>query len=321
MRTPIFLSLSLALLLAMIIAGVAVGPSGLIGPGRVAAELLHGGLGGVERYRLVRTLAAALLGAGLAASGLTLQYTLRNPMADPYLLGVSTGAAFGVVLLLYFAPNPHAALVYWMGLLWGLIAFLIVIGLGAYMGAGPNSLIVAGVSVSYGFFGLIVLLMSRSPEAQRFGFTWLFGTVAYVTPRILLYTAAITGASVAGMALLRRGLYALILGDEVAESLGVDVARLRLAAVSLASAASSSLVAMSGPVGFIGLAAPWAVRLAIGSRYGSALAASIVVGAASGVGSDLAVRIIGGGAEIPLTAVTALFGAPVLFYLSRRTGW
>ena len=320
-RTPVFLALSLTVLLVSLALGLSVGSSGILSPARALESLLVGQVSGVLQYRLIRTLAAALLGAGLAGSGLTLQYTLRNPMADPYLLGVSTGAAFGVVLVYVVNPMPHPLLVYWMGLLWGLIAFLIVVGLGAYMGAGPNSLIVAGVSVGYGFFGLIVLLMARSPEAQRLGFTWLFGTVAYVTRQILEYTAAIVAAATAGMALLSRALYTLILGDEVAESLGVNVARLRLAAVTLASLASSALVAMSGPVGFIGLAAPWAVRLTIGSRYSTALAASLLLGASTAILSDVAVRIVGRGAEIPLTAVTAIFGAPVLFYLSRRTGW
>jgi len=314
----IFLVILLALLFT---AGVSVGSAGRTSPLRALHALLKGGGGPILHYRLLRTSAALVLGAGLASSGLTMQYALRNPMADPYLLGVSTGAAFGVVLLFSFTRNPRPELVYVNGLLWGVIAFLIVIGLGAFMGAGPTSLIVAGVSVSYAFFGLIILLISRSASAQRINYTWLFGTVAYPSRTTLLATSAIIAATTILMFAAGNRLYALVLGDEVAESTGVSVARLRLAAVALSSAAASSLVAMAGPVGFIGLAAPWAVRLAIGSNYRAALAGSMLLGGIAGIGSDLAVRIIGGGSEIPLTAVTALFGSPILFYLSRRTGW
>ena len=316
------LSLSLlAVLTALFIAGLSVGSSGTVSPLEAVRSLLAGTPSAILRYRLLRTTAAIVLGAGLAGSGLTMQYALRNPMADPYLLGVSTGAAFGVVLVFTVARTPRPELVYMSGLLWGTIAFLIVIGLGAFMGAGPTSLIVAGVSVSYAFFGLIILVLSRSPAAQRVNYTWLFGTVAYTSKHILLATTTIVAAVTLLMLAIGGQLYTLVLGDEVAESTGVNVPRLRLAAVALSSAGASALVAMAGPVGFIGLAAPWAVRLAIGSRYRIALAASLLLGGVAGLGSDLAVRIIGGGAEIPLTAVTALFGSPVLFYLSRRTGW
>ncbi|MCE4624611.1 MAG: iron ABC transporter permease [Desulfurococcales archaeon] len=301
-------------------AGVSVGSTGVSNPLDSIRSLGHGG-DPIVIYRLTRTVAAALLGLGLSVSGLTLQYTLRNPMADPYLLGVSSGAAFGVLVLYLFSPTPPPTLVYASGLLWGFIAFLIVIGVGGFIGGGPTSLIVAGVSVGYGFFGLIVLAMAHMPGAQRFSFIWLFGTVAYVTRETLLVTAAIVISGTAGLAAYSQKIYTLILGDEVARASGVDVERLRLVAAFLASSIAASLVALAGPVGFLGLAAPWATRLAIGSNYRRALAGSMILGAGAAVASDLVVRLMSGGGEIPLTAVTALFGAPILFYLSKRTGW
>ncbi len=317
----ILLSLLLAVLLLAIV-GLEVGPTGTIPLSEVLSALKgeQTAVSAIVRYRAMRTLAALILGAGLGASGLTLQYALRNPMADPYLLGVSTGAAFGVVLLFTVVPTPHPVIVYFFSMLWGIISFLIVIGVGAYMGAGPTSLIVAGVSVNYGFFGLIVLLLTKTPEAQRFSFTWLFGTVAYATSRTVLITAIIVVISILLMLLMSGKMYTLILGDEVSLSMGVNVVYLRLASVAVASVAGAALVALAGPVGFIGLAAPWAIRLALGSRYLDALIGSILLGGVAAITSDLAVRVIGGG-EIPLTAVTALFGAPILFYLSRKTGW
>lgn len=318
------LILILSLLIGVVVlslVSLSIGPAGKISPFEAARQLVAGNPSPVLHYRMLRTLAAMVLGAGLASSGLTMQYALKNPMADPYLLGVSTGAAFGIVIVLSLSKNPSPLAMYMSGLAWGTIAFLIVIGLGAYMGAGPTSLIVAGVSVGYAFFGLIILVLARSPAAQRVNYTWLFGTVAYPTRTTLWVTAAIVAACIGLMVALAPRLYTLVLGDEVSESLGVNVGRLRLAAVSVSSAAASALVAMAGPVGFIGLAAPWAVRLAIGSRYAQALLGSVLLGIIAALGSDIAVRIVGGGSEIPLTAVTALFGSPVLFYLSRKTGW
>ncbi|MCE4628329.1 MAG: iron ABC transporter permease [Desulfurococcales archaeon] len=318
------LLLSIFLLIGVValsLVSLSIGPAGNLSPLDVARQLVTGNARPILHYRMLRTLAAIILGAGLASSGLTMQYALRNPMADPYLLGVSAGAAFGVVVVLSVSRNPNPLAMYLSGLAWGTIAFLIVVGLGAYMGAGPTSLIVAGVSVGYAFFGMIILMLARSPAAQRVNYTWLFGTVAYPTRITLWVTGAVVAASIALMVALAPRLYTLVLGDEVSASLGVNVGRLRLAAVSVSSAAASALVAMAGPVGFIGLAAPWAVRLAIGSRYLEALAGSTLLGMIAALGSDIAVRIVGGGAEIPLTAVTALFGSPVLFYLSRRTGW
>lgn len=328
-RTILLISILFSPVLLSLL-GLIVGTTGLIPPGSMVRLILHPGntnsippvLRGILRYRLLRTLAAVVVGASLGASGLTYQYALRNPLADPYLLGVSTGSAFGVVLWLYTGHHGGPFEAYMLSLAFGILSFAVVAGIGYYTGGSPAGLIVAGVSVSYTFLGLIVILLARLPGTGRVGFNWLFGTVAYPLPREILYTALILAASMLGLILLSPRLYTLILSDKVSESMGAEPRKTRIASLTLASMAAAGAVALSGPVGFIGLAAPWISRLTLGSNYTRVLAASTALGASLAVGSDILVRLIAAGSgEIPLTAVTALYGGPILYYLSRRTGW
>ncbi|MEB3789549.1 MAG: iron ABC transporter permease [Desulfurococcales archaeon] len=320
MKNNFFLLAILPLIvLGLFLLGLSYGTTGIIGL-RGILDWVKGSDNGVLSYRFIRTLAALVVGAALGSAGLTYQFSLRNPLADPYLLGVSTGSAFGVVLAL-ITSGPSPGTVYLYGLIWGIVAFLIVAGIGAYVKSGPTSLIVAGVSISYSFFGLIIIMINMFPEAQMISFTWLFGTVAYALKTYLAVTATLTIVSISYMFLYRRSIYALILGDSTAKSMGVDVEKVRLYTIIFASLSAVGAVALAGPIGFIGLAAPWTARLIFGSRFSTVLYASIMLGMASTVASDLIVRALSFNGEIPLTAVTALFGGPLLFYLSRRTGW
>ncbi len=316
----LFLALSLATLLALLLMSLAIGPYHELGLADVLKDLLDGRTGGVAGYRLTRTLAAAILGAGLGGAGLAMQYALRNPLADPYLLGVSSGAALGVVRAYALTPHPGPVLVYSFALAFGGAAFATVLAIAWRTSLTPSSLIVAGVSVSYTLMGPTIILLYKVVETGQ-PFLWLFGTVAYTPRNLLAATAILVATSILVLAIVRNQAYTLILGDEVSKSLGVNVSRLRVVMLAAASTATSGLVAMAGPVGFIGLAAPWMSRLALGANYGVALAASIIVGADLGLASDIVVRLVGGSTELPLAAVTALFGGPILFYLTRRSGW
>ncbi|MEB3764796.1 MAG: iron ABC transporter permease [Desulfurococcales archaeon] len=320
MKNIVFLLAILPLTVVILfMLGLAYGTTGIVGLGEIVSWI-QGDNNGVLTYRFIRTLSALVVGAALGSAGLAYQFSLRNPLADPYLLGVSTGSAFGVVLAL-ITSGPSPSMVYLYGLIWGIVAFLIVAGIGAYVKSGPTSLIVAGVSVSYSFFGLIIIMINMFPEAQMVSFTWLFGTVAYVLKTYLIVTVILTLVSILYLFLYRRSIYALILGDSTAKSMGVDVEKVRLYTIIFASLSAVGAVALAGPIGFIGLAAPWTARLIFGSRFSTVLYASIMLGMASTMASDLAVRALSFNGEIPLTAVTALFGGPILFYLSRKTGW
>ncbi len=276
---------------------------------------------GVLSYRARRTLAALIVGAGLGASGLAMQYALRNPLADPYLLGVSSGAALGVLIAYALRPSPGPYMIFSLALALGVTAFSIVLLLGATAGGTPAAMIVSGVSVSYAFMGASIFLMVRELSTIQGSMLWLFGTVAYVTGDFLTYTTAIVLTGSLILLALSAKAYTLVLGDEVSTSLGVNVKRLRIYLLTVSSIMASVLVALTGPVGFIGLVAPWISRLAVGSRFSLALAASIMTGAALTLASDVTVRMVASPSEVPLTAVTALFGGPVLFYLTRKTGW
>jgi len=276
---------------------------------------------GVLAYRAYRTAAAILVGAGLAASGLTVQYALRNPLADPYLLGVSAGAALGVIGVYALTPSPSPALIYTAALAAGTLAFALVLGVGYRIGSSPTALIVAGVSISYAITGATIILMIRLADRLPYAFAWLFGTVAYPVRTHLAATAGITLGGIIILALLAPRLYTLILGDEVSTSMGIDVKRLRLAALGASAAIAAGLVALAGPVGFIGLVAPWMARMIYGSKYQTVLARSIIIGASLAIASDILARTVVQPGEAPLTALTALFGGPLLFYLSKKTGW
>lgn len=316
-----FLATSILLLAILLLSSLSIGPYKGIGLMEALRVLVHGGMGrGVAEYRLTRTIAALVLGSGLGASGLAMQYALRNPLADPFLLGVSSGAAFGVVLAYALNPHPEPLLIYLLALAMGGVAFLTVLAIAWRTSLSPTSLIVAGVSVSYTLMGPTIILLYKVVQTSQ-PFLWLFGTVAYTPRTLLTATTLVVLTSIIVLAIVSEQAYTLILGDEVSESLGVKVARLRVIMLTASSAAASALVAMAGPVGFIGLAAPWISRLALGASYGTVLASAVIVGADLGLASDIVVRILGGPTELPLAAVTALFGGPILFYLTRRSGW
>ena len=307
--------------LAVVFASLSVGPFRGAGPLEVLGLLL-GRPAGASRYvivyRLMRTAAAALLGAGLAASGVSLQYTIRNPLVDPYLAGVAPGALLGVTAGLLLGKSSPLVL-YGLAMLGGFATLVLVVGLAAAMGGSPVNIIVVGVTVSYVLSGLTMLLTIMLGPKIPGVLYWMFGSVAFVTWPLLLKTSAIALPCIAGIALMSRSINTFLLGDEVAESLGVRVRAVRLATFVLASSATSALVAMSGPVGFVGLVSPWVARRLVGSRFPASLAASVVIGAELTMVADVVARVIIYPSEAPLTAVTSIFGAPVLAYMLVAT--
>lgn len=288
-------------------------------------ELMDVALNGsaVERaileYRAWRTLSAAILGAGLAAAGLTMQRILANPMADPYVLGISSGAALFYLLSIAIGISS-VPLWYLSAFAGGSLTFLLVIGISWALGMSSLALVVAGIAISYMFSGLSVTLMILLGPQLPFAISWLFGSVAYAERKVIIASTAITVLGIAIIFANRRGLTSLLVGEDVSAAHGVNVRVLRLSSSIASALIVTSLVTAAGPVGFIGLTAPWMSRFLIGSSFSSSLAASLLIGALLGLAADVAVRLIGGGAEIPLTAITSLVGAPLLVYLSVKGG-
>jgi iron complex transport system permease protein len=263
---------------------------------------------------------ALLVGAMLATAGGAYQGVFRNPLADPYLLGVSAGAALGVLLsyMLGYAPEP--ILLYTVAFLSGLAGFGVVLGVSLFMSLTPTGLIVAGVSVSYVLAGLSMVIISRLIERIPMAYSWLFGTVAYVGLKELAYTATAVALGLGVIALLARRVNTLMLGEDVSRSMGVNPGMVRVSVAVASSLAASSIVAIAGPVGFLGLAGPWMARMLFGSLFTRSLPAAVLSGGLLALLSDTTVRLIAAPGELPLTAVTAFYGGPILFYLTLRSG-
>ena len=284
------------------------------------------------RLRLPRVLLAAVVGAALSVAGATLQALLRNPLADPFVFGLSGGAALGTAAaaVLGGATLGEAASVF--GLLPGqiaacagaLVAAAGVFSLGRAHGqlVPERALLVGVVFNSFASAAVIGLQAVLAPERTQAILLWLSGTLGYEPPSVILTAAATVLVSSAALTAMAGKFNLLALGDDAAASLGVDVGLTRAVAFALASVAVGAAVALTGLVGFAGLVVPHAVRLITGPDHRLVLPASALGGAAFLVLADAAARLLfrGLGTEPPVGAVTALVGAPmfVLLLRSRR---
>jgi iron complex transport system permease protein len=312
-----------ALVLGLFAASLLTGPAGF-GPGESLAGLLAGRGEAttlvMREIRLPRALLAALIGAGLGLSGAALQGYLRNPLAEPGLLGISAAAALGAALALYTGLAAAFALALPMGALAAAaLATLLVQGL-AGAGSGSITLILAGIAVSSlaGALTALVLNLSPNPFAASEIVTWMLGSLA---DRSMLHVALAAPFIVAGMGLLLvlgRALDALTLGEEAAASLGVTLGRTRTLAVLGTALAVGAGVAVAGAIGFVGLVVPHLLRPLVGALPSRLLPASALGGAALLLAADLAVRLIAPDRDLKLGVLTALLGAPFFLWLVWR---
>jgi iron complex transport system permease protein len=271
----------------------------------------------VIEERLWRTLAAVVTGIGLSAAGATLQFVLKNPLADPYILGVAGGS--GLAVLLAIAYNLTSPLVtYAVALIGGLAAFGLVLLFSSIAGSSPFSIVLSGVAVGYLTWAFSMLVMINNSEKIAGGMLWLFGTVAFSTRSEVVYSVTIVVVALVVLTLFGNRIGKLILGDEVAESLGVNVRATRVIAIVGAALATSAAVALSGPIGFVGLVAPWAAREAVGSRFLRFLATSAVIGAILLTFADVSIRAAFSPLEVPLTSIVAIVGVPVMIYIIKE---
>lgn len=274
----------------------------------------------LSEIRLPRALLGVTVGATLGLSGAALQGFLRNPLAEPGLLGASSSAALGAVLMLYTglsAVLPVALPV--AGIVGSAIGLMLVILL-ARGGAGTLTLILAGVAVNTlaGALTALALNLAPSPYAAMEIVFWLLGSLA---DRSLEDVAVSTPFMVVGWILLLRlgrGLDALSLGEEAAGSLGLDIFRLRLTMILGVGLSVGASVSVSGSIGFVGLVVPHLLRPLIGYRPGLLLPASALGGAALTLTADITVRWVSAGHELKLGVITALVGAPFFLYLLVR---
>ena len=331
-RTAIVLGGGAVLLAGAVLAAVALGTSG-VGPGDAAAIVLHRltGIGSVTwpaasevivwELRLPRVVAAMTVGAGLATAGAVFQALLRNPMADPYIIGTAAGASLGAVVALLlpfaFAGWLGLGLVQLFAFAGGLATVLAVYAVARGRGGTPVvTLLLAGYAVSSLLAAGVALLMFVSGDRLAAVVSWLLGSLAGASWERLALAAPLIGISFGLLALRWRALNVLLLGEQPAAHLGVDVEREKRILTGLAALATTAGVAISGTIGFVGLVVPHLLRLAFGPDHRLLLPASMVYGAALLVLADLGARLAGG---IPVGVVTAFVGAPFLLWLLRRS--
>ncbi len=273
----------------------------------------------VREIRLPRILLAMLVGAALGVSGATLQALLRNPLADPYVLGISSGAALGSIVALWVGGRMAAAspVVAFGG---ALLTMTWVYLLGRRGGRlASYTLLLAGV-ITASFLSAVILfiltlLSTRDVRGTAF---WLMGDLSVVTEpqlKVLLPTIAL---AIAVLYAFAKDLNVLLLGEEEAAHLGVNVGRVETAAYILASLLTGVAVSVSGAIGYLGLLVPHLGRMLVGSDHRMLLPTAALGGAIVLVVSDTLARTVVSPAELPVGAVTAVAGAPVFIYLLRR---
>jgi iron complex transport system permease protein len=319
----------IVLVLASAVLAITFGPADLA-PGEVWSTVLHHfGLVAdrpvsvlrdaiVWELRLPRVLAALGVGAGLALAGTVMQVLTRNPLADPYLLGLSSGAALGAVIFLLAGAALLMPLGAFIGSLAALgLALLIAQLLG---GATPSRAILAGICIAAlaSAATSLVIFWSATGDSYREILSWLMGSLSGT----IWSDAALVGIALlicAPIILMSgRGLDAFAFGDASAASLGIDVGRLRWVLLGATALLTGVMVAIGGAIGFVGLVVPHAVRLAVGSRHRVLLPMSMLVGSIFMLWTDTAARTLFEPRELPVGIVTALIGAPIFLMILLR---
>ena len=284
--------------------------SGLFDPTASSAML-------IRDLRLPRALAAFACGGLLALAGALMQVLLRNPLADPYILGISGGAGVGALLAIFFGLS--VAGLNGFAFAGALLAILLVFGLAHGDGSWTQTrLLLTGVMVAAGCGAMITLLLSIAPEERLRGMLfWLMGDFSQgVNP-----TYALAGLAVLGLLAtpLARDLNVLIRGSDTAKALGVSVSFVRVAIYVLASMATAVSVTTAGSVGFVGLVVPHFMRMIVGNDQRVLLPTSMLAGGIFLVLADTLARVFIAPQQLPVGVVTALIGVPVFLFLLNRT--
>jgi iron complex transport system permease protein len=330
-----WIALASLLLVCSLLVGVMIGPAG---PAwwRVPLELInrlpffsiHSGLTDTDwsivwQIRAPRVVLAALVGSMLSIAGASYQGVFRNPLVDPYLLGVAAGAGLGATIVItvnrsgtstwWIDPLPLAAFI------GGLIAVIATYLVGT-TGKGERSsisLVLSGVAVTSLATAAQTFLLQRNSDVVRQVYSWILGRLSSATWSDVRLVIPYVVLSTIALLLHRRLLDVLRVGDDEASALGVNVSRVRLVVVIAATLGTASVVAVSGLIGFVGIIVPHAVRLIVGTSYRVVLPVSLLFGAAFLILADIPGRVLDNPAETPIGVVTAFLGAPFFLLILR----
>ncbi|MBY4209310.1 iron chelate uptake ABC transporter family permease subunit [Rhodococcus fascians] len=329
---PLLLAGSALLVLSIGVA-VTIGPANVSVPDVYRVILAHMGIGssGVGRIqdgivwelRLPRTLLAAVCGAGLALCGAIMQSLLRNPLADPFVLGISSGASTGAVLVAVLGVGGGALSLSTGAFAGALLSFVLVMLLAAGAGGGNDRVVLAGVAGTQLFSALtsFIVISSADAEQTRGVLFWLLGSLSGAdwTDVVLCGSVALLGMVVC--LFNTSALDAFTFGHDAAASLGVPVKWVRILLLVITALITASLVSAAGAIGFVGLVLPHAARFLVGARHRRLLPTTVVIGAIFMVWVDTIARTLFAPQEIPVGVVTALIGVPafalILFRLRR----
>jgi iron complex transport system permease protein len=330
-RPGLIAALGIVALLVLLIAGVSLG-SVRIDPGDTVGVILwrllgidtgHAWTAATETIvwdlRVPRVLTAMLVGAGLAVAGATLQGVVRNPLADPYILGTASGAALGAaigVLVPVHLVMVEFGVVNGLAFAGAMLTAYLVLRVGGAGAAGLTRLLLTGYAVSSVLAALLTMIMYLSGSNLREIFSFLLGGLGGASwSRLAVAAPLILGATVV-VGLRSRSLDGFLLGDATAVHLGFDVRRERRILLAAASLATAAAVAISGLIGFVGLVVPHGVRMLTGPSARRLIPLSAIFGAVLLSAADLVARLAG---DIPVGVVMALIGAPFFLFLLTRT--
>lgn len=334
---PVVLAVLAVILAGSLIVAVGVGTVGV--PVGTTARLLWAAITGgvvdaddagayrvIWDIRLPRVLLAVVVGAGLASVGVLIQAMVRNALAEPFVLGISTGASVGATAVTLFGALAGFGLYALSAgaFLTALAATLIVyVAAGGRKRATPLRLVLTGTALSYGFSALTMVLIFNAPngDAARSALFWLLGSLAGANWLSLPIAGAVVLAGIAVSLAYAGKLNALSMGDEAATTLGVNVRRLRALLFVLSAAMTGVLVAVSGAVGFVGLMVPHLVRMVVGADHRRVLVIAPMAGAVFVVWVDVAARVLAAPEELPLGVITAAIGVPCFLWLMRSRAY
>ena len=290
-------------------------------PGLVEADWSSGRAAIVWEIRLPRALLAALVGAGLALVGAVLQSVTRNPLADPHLLGISSGGAFGAILaLLHTGMFLGPATVPVMAFLGALAATALVLSLASFANAtSADRLVLTGVAVSFIVMSLAnALIFLGDPRASHTVVFWMLGGLGLAQWSYLLFPAGVLLVAGIWLRTVASSLNAMTIGDETAATLGIPVARFRLAVFVAGALVTGVMVAYSGVIGFVGLMIPHIVRLLVGGDAARVVPVAMLTGAIFLIWADIAARTLMRPEDIPVGVITGIVGGAFFIWLLRR---
>ncbi len=326
--------IGLAVLAVSVALAITIGPANLSVRDVYAVMLEHWGVGssGVSRIkdgivwelRLPRTLLAAVCGAGLALCGVIMQSLLRNPLADPFVLGISSGASTGAVMIAVLGIGGGVISLSAGAFAGAVVSFGLVMLLAAGAGGGTSRVVLAGVAGTQLFSALtsFIVISSADAEQTRGVLFWLLGSLAGAGWTDVVLCGAVVAVGVLVCLAQAPALDAFTFGNNAAASLGIPVQRVRLLLLTITALVTAALVSAAGAIGFVGLVLPHAARFLVGSRHSRLLPATALIGAIFMVWVDAVARTAFAPQEIPVGVVTALIGVPafaVILFRMRRS--